>query len=136
MFIIFFPWIRCIHQQKRNFDKLLCSISQNTTGIDLKMFSRIIIKQVGEIGLESGTSFHSVYTWLGVVFVCLMSSLLLLQNATIYSPQGDISISCLSMLCLLWIQGMLTTLCISVPQLPQKGDGGHPHNLQVSILLT
>ena len=51
-----------------------------------------------EIGLGSGASFHSVYTWLGVVFVCLMSSLLLVQNAAIYSPRGDISISCLSML--------------------------------------
>ena len=34
--------------------------------------------------LESETSFHSLYTWLGDVFVCLMSSLLLVHNAAIY----------------------------------------------------
>lgn len=35
-----------------------------------------------------------------VVLVCLMLSLLLLHNATIYWAWGDISISCIKMLCL------------------------------------
>jgi hypothetical protein len=39
------------------------------------------------------------YVQICVVFVCLLSSLLFVSNAAIYSPRGDISISCFNMLC-------------------------------------
>jgi hypothetical protein len=46
---------------------------------------------------------RNVFTWLCVVFVCLMSSLLLVLNPAMYSPQGDISLFCLTVPTFFWI---------------------------------
>ena len=51
-------------------------------------------------GFNKGDTTYK-YVQICVVFVCLLSSLLIVRNAAIYSPRGDISISCFNMLCLL-----------------------------------